>query len=194
MHGLINRSIQCFIRDAYGVSAWQDVVRDADLPVSEFEAMLHYDDGLTEKILMGCAKVLARDVEDVLEDLGTHLVSHPTTEPLRRLLRFGGFDFVDFLHSLDELPDRARLAVADLEMPMLSVRDCGGGAYTLQIRGAIPGFGAVFVGILRAMADDYGALAVIERRALGDRFDALDVRLLDAGFADGRSFDLARGA
>lgn len=44
------------------------------------------------------------------------------------------------------------------------------------------------------MADDYGALAVIERRALGDRFDALDVRLLDAGFADGRSFDLARGA
>jgi len=46
--------------------------------------MLHYGDGLTEKILMGCAKVLARDVEDVLEDLGTHLVSHPTTEPLRR--------------------------------------------------------------------------------------------------------------
>jgi hypothetical protein len=77
---------------------------------------------------------------------------------------------------------------------MLSVRDCGGGAYTLQIRGGIPGFGAVFVGILRAMADDYGALAVIERRALGDRFDALDVRLLDAGSANGRSFDLARGA
>lgn len=32
MHGLINRSIQCFIRDAYGLSAWQDVVRHADRP------------------------------------------------------------------------------------------------------------------------------------------------------------------
>ena len=146
MHGLINRSIQCFIREAYGASAWQDVVRAADLPVREFEAMLLYDDGLTEKILAGCSQVLGRDVEDVLEDLGTHLVSHPTTEPLRRLLRFGGFDFVDFLHSLDELPDHARLAVADLEMPMLSVHDCGGGAYTLKIRGAISGFGAVFCG------------------------------------------------
>ncbi len=61
----------------------------------------------------------------LLEDLGTYLVSHPNVQGLRRLLRFGGAGFIDFLHSLDELHDRARLAVPDLDLPQLELRDHG---------------------------------------------------------------------
>jgi hypothetical protein len=111
MHGLINRAVECFVRDAYGDDRWAEVARAAALDFDGFEAMLSYDGAITRQVLDGITKSLGKPHDDVLEDIGTYLVSHPNTEVLRRLLRFGGVDFVDFLHSLDELPERARLAV-----------------------------------------------------------------------------------
>ena len=51
MHGLINRSIQCFLRDTYGAGAWAQVVRGAGLGFDSFEAMLTYDPVLTDAVL-----------------------------------------------------------------------------------------------------------------------------------------------
>jgi hypothetical protein len=48
-------------------------------------------------------------------------------------------------------------------------------------------------GLLRAMADDYGALAVIEGEdGAGDGAAVLTIRLLDTAFAEGRAFTLGR--
>ena len=52
MHGLINRSFQCFLRDTYGVSLWATVAEAAGLPAEGFEAMMNYDDGLTYAYLL----------------------------------------------------------------------------------------------------------------------------------------------
>ena len=41
MHGLINRAIQCFVRDSYGQNRWIEVTQLADLGFTDFEAMLH---------------------------------------------------------------------------------------------------------------------------------------------------------
>jgi hypothetical protein len=54
-------------------------------------------------------------------------VTDPGLEPLRRLLRFGGGTFEEFLVSLEELPDRARLAMPELEMPEITLSVEGGG-------------------------------------------------------------------
>ena len=37
MHGLINRSIQCFLRDTYGAAFWSAVARALTLPKLEAE-------------------------------------------------------------------------------------------------------------------------------------------------------------
>ena len=65
--------------------------------------------------------------------MGTYLVSHPARAGIRRLLRFGGSDFRDFLHSLEDLPERGRLALPDLLLPPISVSDQGAGRYALGI-------------------------------------------------------------
>ncbi len=50
----------------------------------------------------------------------------------------------------------------------------------------------VVAGVLRAMADDYGALALIEAApARGRRQGAIRVSVLDEGHATGRAFALA---
>ncbi|MFU1479415.1 heme NO-binding domain-containing protein [Roseovarius sp. C7] len=196
MHGLINRAIERFIRDTYGREVWGLVVAKAGLPVSAFEAMLSYETHLTVDLLDGAEQVLDRARETILEDIGTYLVSHSKLDPLRRLLRFGGVDFVEFLHSLDELPGRARLAVPDLEIPNLELGEHGGNIYRLRCdvpTAAGPGFGHVLVGVLRAMADDYGALVLLDHMGGGPDVEILQIQLLNEAHSAGKMFDLAAG-
>ncbi len=193
MHGLINRAIERFVRDTYGRDVWGTVMRRAGLDYIEFESMLTYEAHVTHDVLSAVASVLDRPLQDVLEDIGTYLVSHPNVEALRRLLRFGGPTFTEFLHSLDDLPARARLAVPDLLLPDLELRDHGDGRFSALCRGETPGFGHVIVGLLRALADDYGALALLEHKGGSDGLEIIEIRLLELEHACGRSFDLGVG-
>jgi len=187
MHGLVNRSLQTFLRDTYGSALWASVAEAAGAPVSGFETMLSYDDALTDSLIEAAEATLGKPREALLEDLGIFLVSF---EPLRRLLRFSGVDYVAFLLSLDELPDRARLAVADIGLPDLSVEAEGPAEFILTVGPAHPGFRPVFAGVLRAMADDFGAFALVD---LADEA-TIRIDLLQAQFAEGRAFDLAAPA
>jgi hypothetical protein len=126
--------------------------------------------------------------------MGTYLVSHPQTEALRRLLRFGGVTYVDFLHSLDDLPDRVRMAVSDLHLPALELREYRDGRFELTCHPGLPGYGCVMTGILRAMADDYGALATLDLDPTGDGGGIIAVTLVESAFAEGRQFDLGARA
>jgi hypothetical protein len=191
MHGLINRSIQCFLRDTYGVAVWADVAQAAGLPPEGVEALQIYDDALTERVLAAAAARIGRNRHALLEDLGTYLIFGQGLGWLRRLLRFGGVGFVDFLHSLDDLPDRARLAVPDLALPPIEVTEHTANRFTLSTRTAWDGFGHVLVGALRAMADDYGTLAMLDHDGRRDGVETVSVELLDQSFAEGRRFRLA---
>ncbi|MGR3469043.1 MAG: heme NO-binding domain-containing protein [Shimia sp.] len=187
MHGLINRAFQCFLRDTYGPPAWEAVARQAELNTAGFEALLEYDDDITFRMLEAAEGHLSKSRDELLEDLGIYLISGASNEAPRRLLRFGGQTFADFVASLGELPDRARLALPNLHMPAITVRESADGLVTLTCGAAWPGFGAVLSGVLRAMADDYGALAFIDTREGGE----IDVTLFDETFAEGRDFALA---
>ena len=190
MHGLINRSIESFVTDTYGQSVWNDATLLANIGFDSFEALLPYDDKLTLHLLDAIAARLERPVETVLEDLGTYLVSHPSLERLRRLLRFGGRNFAEFLFSLDDLRDRARLAVPDLDIPQLEVSAQGGGVYYVYSTWGVDGFGHVLVGILRAMADDYGDLIFLDHEGSANQREVLKITVVANEFSDGRDFHL----
>jgi hypothetical protein len=196
MHGLVNRSIQCFLRDTYGVTTWNAVAREAGLGFDSFEPMLTYDPALTEAVIVAAGKTLNRARDSVLEDLGTYLVSHPNAEALRRLLRFGGVNFEDFLLSLEDLPERGRMALPDLDLPAFDLTDAGGGVFGLTVSAPIAGTGHVIVGLLRAMADEYGALVLLDHESgvkAGDDVwcERIAIQLLDDAYAKGRSFALS---
>lgn len=199
MHGLINRAIQCFVRDTYGPGKWSTVIRNSGVGVSDFEAMLTYDDSVTEALLNALATDLRKPRASVLEDIGTYLVSDRNVEALRRLLRFAGICYEDFLQSLNDLPGRAHLAVSDLDLPRLDLRAMAGGRFFLTVEPRKPngmvGFGFVMVGILRAMADDYGALVMLDHRGERQGIEKIEITLIEAAFASGRDFNLgARSA
>ncbi|MEM6887071.1 MAG: heme NO-binding domain-containing protein [Pseudomonadota bacterium] len=194
MHGLVNRAIQRFVTDSYGAVQWQAAAERADLGFTEFEAMWSYEDALTTRVLAAVSDVLDRPYDELMEDIGTYLVSHRNVEALRRLMRFSGLDFHDFLQSLDELPDRARVAVPDLELPKIELHEVRPDYFELHCAGPVPGCGYLLMGILRTMADDYGALVYLEHDGETEGLEKIRISLLEAEFAEGKDFELGAGA
>lgn len=197
MHGLVNRTVESFVCETYGRPTWVDTIGRLDLGFTEFEPMVTYDATVTDQVLTAVSDRLARPRDDLLEDIGTYLVSHPATESLRRLMRFSGVDFIDFLYSLDDLPERARLAVADLDLPALELHANGDGQFELHValpEGARLRFGHVVTGLLRAMADDYGGLACVDYRGVAARHETIEIRLIEDRYTAGRTFELGAGA
>ncbi|MEI4470024.1 heme NO-binding domain-containing protein, partial [Frigidibacter sp. MR17.24] len=130
MHGLVNRSLQCFLRDAYPPRVWHDIAGDLAIGPDGFEAMLDYPEAATHRFLSRAARRLGKPEATLLEDLGAYLVGR---ESLRRLLRFGGGTYPDFLLSLEDLPDRAAIALPELRLPPIAVAALEGGHYRLAI-------------------------------------------------------------
>jgi hypothetical protein len=187
MDALLLRSLQCYVIDTFGVLDWQRVCRRAELTVETFEPMMRYDPGTADRIAEVAADVLGRTVEAIWEDVGTYLVTNPDREGVRRLLRFGGMSYADFLYSLEELPGRARLAMPGLEPPEVTLDAVGPDRFDLHCQSHLRGTQRVLVGMLTAMADDYGALCLIEPGPDG----CTTISILDSGHATARRFDLA---
>lgn len=190
MHGLVNRGIQRFVCGRYDTETWLAVTSKAGLEFTDFEGMLTYREVYTPRLLDAMTEVLNRPKGEIMEDMGTFLVSDRSFEPIRRLLRFGGVDFVDFLQSLDDLPDRARLAVSDLHLPQIELQTEDTRSFFLHCDATIEGYGYVLMGVLRAMADDYGTLAFLEHKGHADGIEIVSIRLIEVDYADGRRFDL----
>ncbi len=191
MLGIVNKAIECFVSDTYG-GAWKDVAQALDLGAPSFEALLPYDDELTGRLIEEAARRIGKPRDELLEDLGIYLVSHPRYAVLRRLLRFAGVTFEDFLLSVDELPDRSRLALPDLHLPTIRVDASGNDHFVIRVGPGLPGFAQVLTGCLRAMADDYGALVTLSLVAEADSgAGSIEATLYTARHGSGRSFKLA---
>jgi hypothetical protein len=188
MDALLLRSLQGYVRDTFGAPLWQAVCRRAALTTETFEPMLRYDPGTADRVAQSAAEILGRPVETIWEDMGTYLVTNPGHEGVRRLLRFGGASFADFLLSLEEMPGRARLALPDLRFPEMTLTELGPDRFEIRCLSRISGLPRVLVGILTSMADDYGTLCVIEAAEKS----RISVHILDSMHAEGRRFDLAR--
>lgn len=187
MHGTINRGLQTYVCDIFGTETWEDACAQAELASFNFETMLSYDDEITDRVIDALTRVLGRERADVLEDFGTFVVSESRLQSVRKLLRFGGENYVEFLHSLEDVHDRAKIAMPDLDVPQFELEIKSETEFVLHYSFEKLGFGAVFLGLLRGMADDYGALILIDHipeRAGGVDIDTFEISLLHLGWPE----------
>lgn len=194
MHGLICKSLEAFVRDQHGDDVWDRVIVASGSPVACFEALRTYDDEIMREVFIQVFKAVGSTNTAVFEDVGHWLCVHPPLEPVRRLIRFSGTCFVDLLYSVGDLHDRTRLALPGLELPRFRIEEPRPNEFEVHSIWYLEGSSAVLTGVLRAMADDYGALALIEAqdRVLQDGLwhEMLSVRVFDASFQEPREFAL----
>ena len=183
MLGLVNRSIEVFLRETYGEKLWQEIASRCGVDGRGFNSLRNYPDEVTTKLLRDAALKLGKSTFEILEDTGSWLVR---LEPLRRLLRFSGGEFADFVLALEELPGRARMALSGLDFPPLIVTKKEGEHYLIHGTGWPNGMPWIIAGALRGMADDYGVLALIEAGREG-----VKMHVLEQKFTPARPFELS---
>ena len=153
-----------------------------------------YEDEKSYALIRALSKRLSKPQQDILDDIGTYLVTPPNVGALRRLLRFSGSSFDDFLFSLDDLNDRVDLALPDLQLPQIMVIPQTIDRVHVRVSQTWSGFAYVLQGLLRAMADDYGTLVFLDvRRDITDSA-CIEVILIENNFSAGIDFDMVGGA
>ena len=96
MLGVVNKAIEEFVITVHGGAVWQEVLRDIGTAGFRFEPMLMYEDEKSYALIRALSKRLSKPQQDILDDIGTYLVTPPNGGALRRLLRFSGSSFDDF--------------------------------------------------------------------------------------------------
>ncbi|MDS9468182.1 heme NO-binding domain-containing protein [Paracoccus sp. MBLB3053] len=159
MNGLIIRSIEQFLRTSYGDAFWQEVAKRTAIDPHGVLSINSPSSHLARRLVLAAAALLRKCPSEILEDLGGWMVR---LEPIRRLLRFRGPDFAEFIKSLDELPARAAMVLPDFDPPDIIVRAIGPDEFEIESRKLPPGWIWVLAGVIRGMADDHGTLSLIE--------------------------------
>lgn len=191
MLGVVNKAIEQFIQTTYGDRVWRNTMQLAQMVDHDIEPMLMYSDELTYQLLDGLIATTGKPRQDVLDDLGTFLVTPPHGRMVRRLLRFGGATFEEFLSSIADLNDRVALALPDLDLPSITIETRAADRVVVTVENRIHGFANVLQGLLRAMADDYGTLVFIDLGQSTGSATQLEVILIEQNFAKGAEFNLA---
>ncbi|WP_347266479.1 heme NO-binding domain-containing protein [Paracoccus sp. (in: a-proteobacteria)] len=182
MNSLTNSCIRQFLRSSYGDDLWSRVATAAGVRADALLAWTAQADATTAALLVHAARALGKKPGEILEDLGEWLTRQ---EQLRRLLRFSGSTFDEFVISLQDLAGRINLVLPDLGLSALLVEKTSRNSFRIASAGRQRLAMRVIVGVLRGMADDYGTLALVSHRG-----SDVDVGVALAGYADAKGFDL----
>ena len=139
--------------------------------------MVYYEDDVSKRLLETLSVVLDLAKEDILEDLGTYIVTDEQLGGIRRLLKFGGETYVDFLMSLDDFSARLKIAMPFLQVPTLTLDQRSDDVYSVHYEYTFSGYGSGLLGRLRGKGDDLGGLVNVRHYSKlkgpvqRDRFD-----------------------
>jgi hypothetical protein len=198
MQGLLCKALETFVLDRHGSQVWDATLTRAGFPNPSFEMFQTYPPGTVAACSDAAAVELSISQNALMEDLGTWICTHPPLEPVRRLIRFSGETYKEMLYALDAIHDRGNLAMPGLDLPVLELSELGQGKYCVFVDAPQPGMGAFILGVLRAMADDYGSLVFVELLTSANMEQSeraeISIQLFDEQFAAPRAFNLGGAA
>ena len=198
MHALVIQGFRSYFQQVHGTGVWANIAHSLGYAPHDFELNVTQDVSFAASFIDAGATLLRRGKTEILEDFGLFLASHDATASFRRLMRFSGPNFAEFVFGLPDLPPRTALAVPDLALPRIDVADTQFGM-EIGVRNTVPGFDHVLAGIVRGMADDYGDLVQVEpTQSLALRYHADNtywaVKIIKVGYSKGREFSLLETA
>ncbi|MEL6585796.1 MAG: heme NO-binding domain-containing protein [Pseudomonadota bacterium] len=188
MHGMICKALEGYVRTTHGDGIWDQACRDAGIKTRSFETVHEYPDEKFDRVLMSVAGTLGRRIAVLMEDMGMWVVTHPPLAPVRRLFRFSGETLIssrDTMNALNVSPEKRN-----------SLRSDEPGAYVVRSTWVSEGGGPLLCGVLQALADEYGALVLLEvlssQRIDGIWHDETQVQVVQEDFQAPSSFQLGQ--
>ncbi|MEM9717448.1 MAG: diguanylate cyclase [Pseudomonadota bacterium] len=179
--GLINRGLKGFVETYHDAETWRKLVSGQSAIPEDFEALADYPLEVTVRLVAEISTLRDASEADVYEDLGTFLVSTHWDARLRLVFMSCADDFVKFLQRLDVV--WVALNAVDAAFPLNSweISSTRAGAFRLSGPTLFPGFPSLCVGMLRSLADEFGAYVIIDQKPYLSHVFDFDIEVFDSG-------------
>lgn len=170
MYGLIIEGLREQVTAERGEAVWNEIARRAGTSTIPFVAMQAYDDAIVYSLVEATGAVLGLPPEVVLERFGEHWVAFAASRGYDSLLDLCGRDLGEFLGQMESLHNRVKLALPNLDPPVMTVARVDTNAIRLRYSSKRQGLAPLLVGIVRGLAKRFNVTVAIAhevRRAEG---------------------------
>ena len=174
MYGLVNKAIEDFVTQRFGVEIWERILEKAGLDGEVFISMKSYPDDWTYKLVGAGSEVLGLPADDVLTAFGEHWIGFMQRAGYGQHLKACGRTLPDFLRRLDNMHAHIGLTFADSKMPSFRCTEIAGQRLQVDYYSARSGLTPMVVGLLRGLGAFFGVAVQVEiaqSRALGADHD-----------------------
>lgn len=179
MYGLVNRSIEGLITRDFGEDRWQAVRARAGLGAEPFVAMRAYDDSVTYALVGAASEELGLPAATLLEAFGEYWTVHVAHASYGDMLRHYGDTVAEFVGNLDAMHVQVATSMPELVPPSFQVDEGEDGVLVVEYRSKRAGLAPMVAGLLRGVAQIYGAsytVSLVRSRESDDEADIFEMR------------------
>ena len=162
MYGLVNKAIEDFVTQQFGVETWERILEKADLDAEVFISMKTYPDDWTYKLVGAASGVLGLPADHILTAFGEHWIRFTQREGYGQLLTACGRTLPEFLKKLDNMHAHIGLTFAGSKMPSFRCTEIGPNQLQVDYYSERPGLGPMVVGLLRGLGVLFGNTVEVE--------------------------------
>lgn len=162
MYGLVNRAIEGLVKDQFGNDKWNAICERAGVEVSEFVAMVAYDDAITYGLVGAASEELGLEPAEVLEAFGQYWTSYTIDQGYGEMLSAMGSTLDEFLDNLNQMHGRISFAMPELVPPSFHRERQEDGSSILYYESTREGLAPMAIGVLKGLAKRFNTELHIE--------------------------------
>jgi len=151
MYGIVNKAIEEFVCDRFGLETWDAILARSTGAHPAFVSALAYDDRITFDLIAAGSDVCSMPESRFMEDIGAHWAG-ALLERFPETMHAGSGSFETLLDSLEGMRGRILLLFPDSVPPRFSVTHLRPGLSVLRYFSNRPVFASLVHGVIRGLA------------------------------------------
>lgn len=178
MYGLVNKAIEDFVSQEFGIETWEQILERSGVPAEVFISMETYPDEWTFQLVGAASEVLGLPADTILTGFGEHWIRY-TGREYGHFLTSTGRTLPQFLKKLDDLHAHVGLSFINSKMPSFHCTELGPDLLQVDYYSERPGLGPMVVGLLQGLGAIFGntvEVKLAQSRASGADHDQFLVR------------------
>ena len=152
MYGLINKAIQCYVEETYGVDKWEHLKQTASCDVDFFISMDSYDDSISYNLIKAVPEVLGVSPVHFLENIGEFWVSYVGNGDYKEIFKMAGSDFVFFIQNINNMHSRIMAIIPNLVPPIFICKNITKNSMVVDYFSKREGLAPMVVGLFKGLA------------------------------------------
>lgn len=162
MYGLVNKAVENFVIQKFGVETWEKVLEKSGIDAELFLSQKCYPDEWTYKLIGAASEILALPADAILEAFGEFWIQFTEQEGYGHLLMASGRNLPEFLKRLDDMHAHLSLTYEGAKMPSFKCTEIGPNDLEVDYYSERPGLGPMIGGLLKGLGTLFGNSVEVE--------------------------------